>query len=308
MKHKEIENILEDYSLGRLLSYETLTQGFANENLRVKTTEGSVLLRVCKQQNIENILEEMKLMELLKKIHFPTAFPIISNHGSYIYEKLSYPVVIYNFITGNVPELNHETVKEVALAVSMLNMITDHEHITKKNSINLDACFNLIWSEDFKKCQQKKICEDFEDQIAYIAPFLKEFLPMGIIHGDVFPDNTLFRKNKLLAIIDFEEFAVDTLLWDVGMTINGFCYINNRIEKRLVKIFLKNYETVRKLTTAEKDLLPYYIQWAALGMASWHLKKLVLKDNIAQRKRIIELLARVDCLRNNPLTIYHSDH
>mgnify|MGYP000559480334 CR=1 FL=1 len=31
---------------------------------------------------------------------------------------------------------------------------------------------------------------------------------MGIVHGDCFPDNTLFNDNKLIAIIDFEDFGI----------------------------------------------------------------------------------------------------
>ena len=60
--------------------------------------------------------------------------------------------------------------------------------------------------------------EQLRDQIA--VP-----LPGGLIHGDVFPDNTLFRAGgELVALLDFQDAGEDALLFDLAMTIHGFCF------------------------------------------------------------------------------------
>ena len=63
-----------------------------------------------------------------------------------------------------------------------------------------------------------------KSQLESMEPQLNASLPMGLLHGDLFLDNTLFDGDKMLAILDFEEGCYDTLLLDVGMTIIGCCY------------------------------------------------------------------------------------
>ncbi len=288
-----INSILDHYQFGNLSDYELMGRGFANQNFRLDTDKGIFLLRNCLEQSRESIIQEMRLMERLRLAAFPTAFPVERKDGGFLTELPEGRFVFYDFILGEIPQLNIQTVAEIASVVARLNSLDGFEDITKKNSINLEASFNLIDSEAFKKYPFHDITGDFENYANELKQSLNKSLPTGLIHGDVFPDNTFFKDNKLVAIIDFEEFAIDTLLFDVGMTIHGFCYINNHLDPVLFETFLENYQKERKLSIEERESLPVYIKWTALGMAYWHLNKLVQKDNLQQRERVQELLERV---------------
>ena len=100
-----------------------------------------------------------------------------------------------------------------------------------------------------RKCE---IFDYFKVQTNFLKNYIAEELPMGIVHGDCFPDNTIFNYNKLIAIIDFEEFAFDTLLFDLGMSINGFCFVDNMMQTDLMHELIKEYESIRKLNNKEK--------------------------------------------------------
>ncbi len=288
-----INRILSFYQLGNLAAYEQMDQGFANQNFRVNTNIGTFLLRNCLEQGRESVMQEMILMKRLRKAVFPTAYPVERRDTGLLTELPEGLFVFYDFIMGGVPQLNKQTVTEVALAVATLNSLDGIEDITKKNSINLEACLRLIDSEVFKKYPLFNITHDFKKWTNRLAQSLNKSLPRGLMHGDVFPDNTFFKENKLIAIIDFEEFANDILLFDVGMTIHGFCYVNNRLDPVLFETFMESYQRKRKLSLTELDSLPDYIRWTALGMAYWHLSKLIQKDNLKQRRRVEELLERV---------------
>ena len=83
------------------------------------------------------------------------------------------------------------------------------------------------------------------------------------------------------------------------MAINGFCFAENDINEILLTTFLKEYDKIRPLTEKEWKLLPYYIQWGAHGMISWHLRHyLMFKENPKQLKRVTELMNRVKRLRD----------
>ncbi len=287
-----LNRILNYYSLGNLIEYHLINQGFANENFRVNTHKGTFLLRNCVEQERRSILQEMKLMKLLRTVNFPAAYPVGRTDGTYLTELPEGRFVIYEFIEGSFPELNEQTVAETASMVAWLNSIK-YKGISKKNTIHINACIELVKSRDFQAYPDTQIKDEFTFWTEKLSDIMNPSLPKGLIHGDVFPDNTFFQDNKLLAIIDFEEFAVDTLLFDVGMTIHGFCYKNNHPEPRLLKVFLDNYQRKRRLSSEELKSLPDYIRWAALGMTYWHLNKLVKTENQKQKKRVEELLERV---------------
>ncbi|RLD84738.1 MAG: hypothetical protein DRJ10_00340 [Bacteroidetes bacterium] len=297
--HTEITKTLNNYNLGKLKTYNLLTNGFANENYRIETEKGVFLYRICKQQSLIGVSNEINFLQILKKAKFPVAYPLQRNDAKYIGQIKKSPVIIYEFIEGEIPKLNGKTVKEIGKAVAKLNLLGGHESFQNKHVINVENAIELINQFDKAKYQYIDIYKDFSEAFNYLKDRLGKNLPKGFIHGDVFPDNTIFNGNRLMAIIDFEMFCVDTLLFDVGMTINGFCFENNRLDLRLLKSFLNAYESVRALSKNEKMHLSDYILWTAVGMASWHLRNDMLNvKNEKQTARVKELLNRYKEVKN----------
>ena len=290
---KKIIEILQNYDLGKLIRYNLLTNGFANENYRIETNRGTFLYRICKQQNLKEISNEIDFLHILKKAKFPAAFPIQQKDSQYISQATKYPVIIYDFVVGEMPKLNEKTLTEIGNAVAKLNLLKGHESFQIKSTINFKNAVKLTTQFAKAKYQYDDLYSDFSEAINYLKDKLDGDLPKGFIHGDVYTDNTIFKKDKLMAIIDFEMFCVDNLLFDVGMTINGFCYVDNRLDLELLKFFLNAYESVRPLSKEEKKYLPDYILWTAVGMAYWHLQNDMLRiKNNKQTIRVRELLDR----------------
>jgi len=288
-----INQTLESYNLGKLLNYKLLTNGFSNENYRIETEKGRFLYRICKQQSVDELLDELRFLQILKKEGFPAAYPIQKTDATYIYRQNKYPVILYDFIEGKIPEIKPETIKEVAKANAKLNLLELSEPFAQKNLINMKAAIKLIDQFPKAKHQYPDIFNDFTQAIECLRDRIPNNLPKGIVHADIFPDNTIFKGNKLMAIIDFENFCIDDLLFDVAMSINGFCFIDNQLDSSLMNTFLDAYQSVRPLTKAEKTHLPNYILWAAVGMASWHLQHDILNvKNDKQTARVRELLDR----------------
>lgn len=299
-----INQTIKSFNLGKLLSYKLLTNGFSNENYRIETEKGVFLYRVCKQQSVDELHDELRFLQILKKKSFPTAFPLQQADTTYIYRQNKYPVVIYNFIKGGIPVLNGETVKQVAIENAKLSLLKGSGLFLQKNTINMQAALRIFQQFPEAKHQYPDIFYDFTKAIDYLKDKLPDNLPKGIIHADIFPDNTIFMCGKLQAIIDFENFCVDDLLFDVAMTINGFCFVNNGLDLVLMDVFLAAYQSIRPLTPAEKKHLPDYILWAAVGMALWHLMHNMLHvKNDKQTERARELLSRYKTLKTMKLQI-----
>lgn len=294
---KLIRTTLQAYSLGGLKSFEVIKQGFANENYRVVAEKGTFLFRIHRQQTPENIKKEHRMLGVLKEMHFPTSFPVPDKTGKALHIVDSLPISIYDFIKGKTPELTVETVAEVASAMALLHSVDTSTLPEKQNIIRPAKVNSLVKRFSTAKNPLPDIFEQFTMLWWQVEPYLHEKLPTGLIHSDVFPDNTLFEGNKLKAIIDFEEFCIDTLLFDIAMCINGFCFIDNRLNKRLLEVFLYAYNQKRPMENTEEEMLPYYIRWTSLSMASWHLRyHLMYRPDARQEKRVRELLERVEHL------------
>lgn len=90
-------------------------------------------------------------------------------------------------------------------------------------------------------------------------------LPQGLIHGDLFRDNTLFINDQLSGILDFSECCHDDYLLDIAITLNDFGSDWPRValDQDKAIAFIQAYQTVRALTPAETTALPIYLAMAA---------------------------------------------
>lgn len=237
------------------------------------------------------------MLRVLKSIDFPAAYPVPDKTGKMLLIMDDLPVSIYDFVEGKTPELNSETVTEAATTLALLHTVDTVTLPQKQNTIRPEEVSRLVERFPVAPNPLPDIFHLFTRLWKQLEPFLHHKLPTGLIHGDVFPDNTLFEGNKLKAIIDFEQFCIDQLLFDVAMCINGFCFTNNRLNPSLLEAFLSAYNQKRPMESIEKELLQPYIQWTALGMALWHLRyRLMFRPDDRQEKRVWELLDRVENL------------
>ncbi len=295
-----IKQTLNNYELGELLLCKKISIGYSNTNFKIVTNTGSYIYRICQRQPLALIHYEIELMKALKQIDFPAAFPVRRQDGEYLSLENNECIIIYDFIQGNQPEINTETVTEIASIVAKLNCFKAWEKLPNKNPINIDRCHQIIQSFETSRYKFLDIFEYFIEQTKYLSKYLTEEIPKGIVHGDIFPDNTIFNGDQLVAIIDFEFASLDYLIMDVSIAINGFCFLNNRLDKNLLTLFLHKYNRIRRFTKRELDLLPYYIQWGTHRIILCHLEHRLLQEKTAkQLSRVQELIERVKILRES---------
>lgn len=301
---QQIIQVLSLYDLGTLESHKDWSFGYANKNYKVTTTRGNYFYRTYLKQPLEVIEYEMSLMKALKTMQFPTAYPIAQKDGNLIYKGNGWNVVIYEFKQGGDPELNLQTVTITGQAIGKLSLFPDAQNFIRHNPLNLKMQERLMADFENAKNPIPVLLDYFVEQTEYLRPFLAQSLPSGIIHGDCFPDNTVFVGNKLAAIVDFEMVCYDHLLFDVGMTIIGFCFVNNALDLDLLTAFLTAYHQQRPFTPEEWELILVYIQWSVHCMVGWHLdNNLLHKHNERQWQRVQMHLAKVKHTRKNETEI-----
>ncbi|MDE0470976.1 MAG: homoserine kinase [Ekhidna sp.] len=296
MKAEEISKVSSLFNVGELFSFKELSGGYANQNFFLKTSSGDYVLRECVQQPKALLQYELDLMHILRENDFPTAYPISNGTDEFIICLERSTFMLYEYKTGSEPTISVKTAAEMGSAIGFLSTIQNFETLPpKRNTLDFFFIDQLI--RQFE--ESKNPIDDVFDFVLVYANKLrsvaKQNLPKGLIHGDAFPNNTVFGVNDdLIAIIDFEEACVDNLILDVGMTINGFCFVDNRLDEQLLEAFLSAYTSYRKIDEGEQKTLFSFIQVAAFTMLCWHLRfDLVNTPNNTQELRVRELMNRI---------------
>jgi homoserine kinase type II len=114
--------------------------------------------------------------------------------------------------------------------------------------------------------------ELLQDEVAVVATHyaaLREDLPQGPIHADLFRDNVLFDGEVLGGFIDFYFAGCDAWLFDVAVSVNDWCIVqdNGEIDASLAAVFLTAYAAVRPFTRAERIAWPWALR--AAGLRFW---------------------------------------
>jgi len=293
----EIQLLMDRYNSGKITNIIRTVGGYANINYKVSTNKRDYLLKIHLNKKIEDIIPEIKILEYLKTKDIPSAYPIPDRENKFINALGNDNIVIYEFINGHHPEVNIETTQQIAKVAASLNLLEVPTSFTQKNWVDIDFCKTVIQKIPSAVYAQPDIFDYFIEQTNYLEEPLSVKLPRGLVHGDLFPDNTMFKGNKLLAILDFEVICIENLLHELGTAIQGFCYVDNKLSEELLHTFLNEYQKYYKLNQIEKELLPAYMQWGAHCMIAWHLIGVMEDNDTIKYKRAQALIARVKQLR-----------
>ena len=269
----ELARIVAQYPIGASLNLKEIPGGFGNSNFKLTTTNGEFLLKICDEKNLTELNMQISLLQHLCQYAYPTVYPILTkDQKPLIHEKFG-SVILYPFLQGKEPPPTPNTLAQLGEALARLHCIP---------SIAGLPCFAMGISQMrpfFKEVQDTQFAthpfvEWLKSQLASMKRQLNAPLPMGLLHGDLFLDNTLFDGEEMVAILDFEEGCYDTLLIDVGMTIIGCCYTpQHQFILKAARRFLGAYNAVRPLTENEWTHLDGFVHYAALSIAFWRFRQ-----------------------------------
>ena len=294
------EQVCRQFELGEIRQLEALShQGYSNFNARLETDLGAYVLRRYTEQPEEKINHELRLIDWLKEEDLPVVPPLRDPDGkarATPNQKCPSPWIVFPFVEGEEP------VPQPAIAQAMGGLTARLHELPEQpwgnqNDENLLSLQNTLTIARSLRKTRTSSARDFLQLMERLTPELQDLsLPSGLVHGDLFPDNTIFRGNNLVAVLDWEEACFDHYLFDLAMTMHGFCYIDEEWHPNLASNFLAGYEAKRSLQPAESESLPLFLRWTPLAMAGWHLRRYSIAPNPRQAGRIEQLLQRAQAI------------
>ena len=267
----DIEEILSNYSIGKLKSFKGIQQGIENTNYYLLVEEKKYILTIYeKRVNPEDLPFFSELMSGLNNKKYKCPVPIFNNKNTTISDYKGKKLMIVSFLEGKAKQvLTPNDCKQVGVEVARMHEITKDFRIKRNNNLSITSWRNLFNSI---KNQCAKINKDLPNLIeANLIDVEKNWpknLPSGIIHADLFSDNIFFKNEKFNGIIDFYFSCNDFYSFEIAICFNALCFDGqkNNLSFNVTKAknFIDGYSKIRKLSEEEKESIKVLSQGAAL--------------------------------------------
>ncbi|MDC0477124.1 homoserine kinase [Pelagibacteraceae bacterium] len=271
LKENDINNILSNYSIGKLKSFKGIQEGIENTNYSLLVEEKKYILTIYeKRVNPKDLPFFSDLMTGLNHRNFKCPVPIINNHKKTISDYNGKKLMIVSFLEGKAKQvLTPSDCKQVGVEVAKMHEITKKFKVHRNNNLSIDSWRKLFNSV---KDQCVKIDKDLprliEANLADVEKNWPKNLPGGIIHADLFSDNIFFHNEKFNGIIDFYFSCNDFYSFEIAICFNALCFDGqkNNLSFNVTKAknFIGGYNSVRKLLDDEKESIKVLSQGAAL--------------------------------------------
>lgn len=287
----EIERILGNYDLGRLLSSEPMAGGLANSSMKIKTETGTYVLSVCDEKEMDEITLLCSVLAYLEQHDFPTTRVVAANDGSHCLDFKGKPLYLKHYIVGEVVTiLSAPQLFEIGAALARLHEIPPFPGLPERFAYGIE-CFDEL-------AEYTSVAPYYRwlsNCAARVEQAQGEPLPRGFVHGDLFFDNMVFSDGRLAALLDFEEACHYYRIFDLGMTAVGCCSPGGSFSLPLTAALVDGYESVRKLEAAERGALQLHIEYGAAATSFWRYRHYNHRNPDPQMKD--HYLAMVDIAR-----------
>ena len=271
LNQNKIEEILSNYNLGKLDTFQGIEEGIENTNYFLSVNKKKFILTIYeKRVKSEDLPFFSNLMSSLNKANFKCPAPISNNKNKTISDFDGKKLMIVSFLEGKAKQnLSPANCKSIGFEIAKMHNLTKNFELRRHNNLSVGSWRKLF---DAVKSKCTKIHRDLprliEENLNDVEKNWPKNLPKGIIHADLFHDNIFFVQDKFSGIIDFYFSCEDFFAFEIAICFNALCFdglkSNLSFNVTKAKNFIEGYTSVRKLTDEEKNNIKVLSQGAAL--------------------------------------------
>jgi len=269
----EVEWLLTLAELPVLDSMEPLEGGWDNSNFLLRLKDGSeVVLKAWFANSVEEVGRVVQRHIHLDSHGIPTTVPLRLSDGGHIAERNGVAWTILPFVPGGMLGCDGDSLRSLGEVMGKMGSIPPADCFPESYRMGFDL-FEEVISLSSRMGVSDPFVEMLTSQIAGIRRDFPSNLPMGILHGDLFPDNVIGRGGRVSAILDLEEAWIGPMAFDLAMACVGFGWDGTVPVWGRWKALFDGYQSVRKLTQEEVRALPFLHHFATLSIAAWRFWK-----------------------------------
>jgi homoserine kinase type II len=270
----ELEAFVARYDIGHVVGCKGIAEGVENSNYLLQTTKGPFILTLYERRvNPADLPFFLGLMEHLSRTGLKCPLPVPDREGQALQTLCGKPAAIISFLQGMWPRrIAPWHCAELGKALAQMHVGGMSYDLKRDNSLSVRGWRELYEriAPDAAENVEKGLHADLARELdtlekAWPTLMPEASLPAGIIHADLFPDNVFFLDNACSGLIDFYFACTDFLAYDVAICMNAWCFEpGDDFNVTKANHLLANYQSLRKLSDAEKKALPLLARGAAM--------------------------------------------
>ncbi len=272
----EAADLVRQLRIGELTALRPCIGGIENTNYFADTDTGSAtdtgsgryVLTVFERLGFEQLPFYLALMQHLAERGLPVPGPQADAAGRILHRLKGKPAAVVDRLAGR-----HHLAPDASHCASVGALLARMHLAVRDFPLHQPNLRGLAWWRDtlpvvlpFLHPEQRDLATDelrFQQQVQ--ASALHAALPRGAIHADLFRDNAMFEGERLSGVLDFYFAGVDTLAFDIAVTLNDWCIdlATGRLQIDRASALIEAYAAVRPLENAERRLMPAMLRAAA---------------------------------------------
>jgi Ser/Thr protein kinase RdoA (MazF antagonist) len=259
-----LNTILSAYGIQNF-TFAPINEGIANSSARIESEGKKYVARVYAQgKNDDDILFEINFQDYLREHGIP--IPVIhkNKNGNELtvaeIDGKRWQIILMDFVDGQ-----SVTVKPSYELISELATLQAKMHLLGIDFVNNADKPKKLWADLHDGLASKventtvggKEVQDLIQRIKDYSYPLNPDLPYGYNHLDIdFDGNVLTKNNRVSGIVDFEDLQYSPTIVCLGYSLWNVLD-DDGIDA--MRHYLKEYEKIRPLTSAEHQALPNVI-------------------------------------------------
>lgn len=242
--------------------------GNANKNYFITTDKGKYVFKKIIEHPIEDLQSEIAYLERLRDHNLPAAFYLSPQGLSPIYKRGDQTIVVLPRLEGVPPKPTPEQLQSIGSFIAKLNLIPkdglpERNHWLRKSYLT-EGILLIERHLPERTAPFKAVLDD-------LRGFKYDDLPHGIVHGDMSPENCLYKDNEAVGFLDWEEVGKAPAVLDLATCILNFCFEDDKFNSENFNNLSSGYNKIRPLSGTEIESLPDAIRYAGLTLSVWRL-------------------------------------
>lgn len=265
-----LANLVAEYPLGALRAARGIEAGTVNTSYLLDLDRGRFFLRVYEEQEQAGAVRETKVLVHLAEAGVVTPAPVAASSGALALTIAGKPCALFPWIEGEIlcqKRVTHEVARVVGAALARIHLAghAPDAPLDAGRFGPLDLakrCERVAASTDL---EARALADSLRERVLAIAVARDqraEPAPSGLIHGDLFRDNVLWRADSLsspsgcriAALLDFESAHDGPFAYDLAVTLLSWCY-GSTLDLSLARAMVDGYRSVRELEPADRGAL-----------------------------------------------------
>lgn len=261
----DLVTFLNDYTVGKLVSYEGISDGIENTNYFVTTEQGQFVLTLFEQHDFGELAYFLDVMTFFYQQGIPSAHPAADNQGNYLKVLCGKPAALVMRLSGRGVNTIASIKQCQAIGDVLGKMHTVGQQFEVHRTSERGPDWRQLMAETLLPHLDGYSAKLLRGELSFQQSYANLDLPTGVTHSDLFRDNALFDGDKLKGIIDFYYACDEYLLYDLAVAVNDWCVgEDGLIDTQRYAALIGAYSQQRELTEPEVGNFNLVLRAAAL--------------------------------------------